>query len=177
MKKDNELIQNFQNGSQTAFNELVKKHMDTVYGFFLKFTNDPMEAEDLTQNVFIKLYKSLKKFRFEANFKTYLYRINFNTAYSFIQRNRWRGLLHLDEVPDPGERDNSIEKEWTKTDLWNCVSRLPKQQRLIVMMRISQELPYKYIGALLKISENTAKVNYHHGIQQLKKWLGNFNEF
>jgi len=176
MKKDYELIKSFQSGSQTAFNELATKHLDNVYQFFLKYTNNPMEAEDLTQDVFIKLYKSLKRFRFEAEFKTYLFRINLNTAHSFIQRNRWRSMLHLDEVPDSGEKDKNLETGWTKTDVWNSVSRLPKQQRMIVMMRISQELPYKNIGALLKISENSAKVNYHHGMKKLKKWLGDSNE-
>ena len=85
-------------------------------------------------------------------------------------------MLHIDEVPDPGEKDRNLETGWTKTDVWNSVSRLPKQQRMIVMMRISQELPYKNIGAILKISENSAKVNYHHGMKQLKKWLGDSNE-
>ena len=103
MKKDHELIRKFQNGSQSAFNELVTKHLDNVCGFFLKYTKNPMEAEDLSQDVFIKLYKSLKHFRFESEFKTYLFRINLNTAHSFVQRDRWKNLLHIDEVPESGE--------------------------------------------------------------------------
>ncbi len=71
MKNDNELIQQFQKGSKAAFDELVRKYLDEVYNFFIKITNDPMDAEDLAQDVFLKLYKSLKKFRFEASFKTY----------------------------------------------------------------------------------------------------------
>ena len=55
MKKDRELIQEFQNGDEEAFNELVRRYLDLVHGFFQKITNDEMEAEDLAQNVFIKL--------------------------------------------------------------------------------------------------------------------------
>ena len=177
MKKDHELIRKFQNGSQSAFNELVTKHLDGVYGFFLKYTKNPMEAEDLSQDVFIKLYKSLKHFRFESEFKTYLFRINLNTAHSFVQRDRWKNLLHIDEIPDPGEKDIHTENQWTKRDLWHHVFKLPKQQRMIIMMRLSQELPYKDIGPILGISENSAKVNYHHGINKLKKMLKADDEF
>ena len=58
MKKDRELIQDFQNGDEEAFNELVRRYLDLVHGFFQKLTNDEMEAEDLAQTVFIKLFKS-----------------------------------------------------------------------------------------------------------------------
>ena len=66
MKTDRELIEEFQRGSDAAFNELVRKYLDLVYGFFQKITSDKMEAEDLAQTVFIKLFKALKKFRFES---------------------------------------------------------------------------------------------------------------
>ena len=73
MKTDEELIKEFQDGSEEAFNDLVKRHINETYGFFIKFTADPVEAEDLAQDVFIKMYKALKKFRFQSKFKTYLY--------------------------------------------------------------------------------------------------------
>ena len=70
MKSDKELIKDFQGGNEDAFNILVKRHLPDTYGFFIKFTSDPVEAEDLAQDVFIKMYKALKKFRFESGFKT-----------------------------------------------------------------------------------------------------------
>ena len=74
MKTDRELIEEFQRGSDTAYNEIVRRYLDLVYRFFQKITPDKMEAEDLAQTVFIKLFKALKKFRFESEFNTYLYR-------------------------------------------------------------------------------------------------------
>ena len=74
MKKDNELIKEYQAGSIAAYDELVRRHLNDTYNFFLKLTTDPMDAEDLSQDVFLKLHKNLKRFRFEADFKTYLYR-------------------------------------------------------------------------------------------------------
>ena len=172
MKKDQELIQDFQNGNEEAFNELVRRYLDLVHGFFQKLTNDEMEAEDLAQTVFIKLFKSLKKFRFESEFNTYLYRVNANTANTYFKRNKWRNILHLDQMVEPSFDDNQQDREWKKEELWSAISRLPKKQRSVVMMRISEMLPFKDIGNILHMSEGTAKVNFHHGIKRIKVLLG-----
>ena len=173
MKTDRELIEEFQRGSDAAFNELVRRYLDLVYHFFQKITPDKMEAEDLAQTVFIKLFKALKKFRFESEFNTYLYRVNINTANTYFKRNKWRNMLHLDQVPDPGYVETSQERQWRKEEIWAAVSQLPKKQRLVVMMRISQALPFKDIGNILDMTEGSAKVNYHHGIKRVKLLLGN----
>ena len=173
MKTDRELIEEFQRGSDAAFNELVRKYLDLVYGFFQKITSDKMEAEDLAQTVFIKLFKALKKFRFESEFNTYLYRVNVNTANTYFKRNKWRNMLHLDQVPDTGYVETSREKEWRKEEVWAAVGRLPTKQRLVVMMRISQALPFKDIGNILDITEGSAKVNYNHCIKRVNLLLGN----
>jgi RNA polymerase sigma-70 factor (ECF subfamily) len=172
MKKDRELIQEFQNGDEEAFNELVRRYLDLVHGFFQKITDDEMEAEDLAQNVFIKLFKSLKRFRFESEFNTYLYRVNANTANTYFKRNKWRNILHLDQTDEPSYVDNQQDREWKKEELWNAISKLPKKQRLVVMMRISEMLPFKDIGNILHMSEGTAKVNFHHGVKRIKVLLG-----
>ena len=96
MQNDHELIKQFQEGNQSAYDELVRRHLQTTYQFFLKFTKDPMDAEDLAQDVFIKLFQSLHNFRFEAAFTSYLYRIQLNAANSFIRKARWKKYLHLD---------------------------------------------------------------------------------
>ena len=82
-------------------------------------------------------------------------------------------MLHLDQVPDTGYVETSREKEWRKEEVWAAVGRLPKKQRLVVMMRISQALPFKDIGNILDMTEGSAKVNYHHGIKRVKLLLGN----
>ena len=123
MLDDNELIQKFQNGDEKAFDQLVRNNLNNVFGFFMKVTRDEMSAEDLTQDVFMKLYKNLKNFRHDSNFSTYLYRINSNTVNSWITRNKWKNLLHLDQAPDKGEYDIKNEAEWTKEELWNEISK------------------------------------------------------
>jgi RNA polymerase sigma-70 factor (ECF subfamily) len=82
-------------------------------------------------------------------------------------------MLHLDQVPDPGYVDTSQDRQWRKEEVWAAVGQLPKKQRLVVMMRISQALSFKDIGNILDMTEGSAKVNYHHGIKRVKLLLGN----
>ena len=168
MKSDKELIKEFQGGNEEAFNQLVKRHLPDTYGFFIKFTSDTVEAEDLAQDVFIKMYKALKKFRFESEFKTYLFRANINMSNSHLRRNKWRNLLHLDQAPEPAYLDTSQEDEWRRKELWDAISKLPKKQRMVVSMRIAKEMPYKEIALAMGINVNSAKVSYHHAIKTLK---------
>ena len=171
MSNDHDLIRKFQNGDKNAFNEIVRKHLPNVIGFFINITQNEIVAEDLTQDVFYKLYKHLKKFRFESEFTTYLYRINVNTANNWITRNKWKNLLHLDQIPEPRDFDKKIDKEWKKEELWIAVKKLPKKQRTVVILRIVNKLSYKEISRVIQISENTAKVNFHYALQKLKKWI------
>ena len=173
MLDDNELIQKFQNGDEKAFDQLVRNNLNNVFGFFMKVTRDEMSAEDLTQDVFMKLYKNLKNFRHDSNFSTYLYRINSNTVNSWITRNKWKNLLHLDQAPDKGEYDIKNETEWSKEELWNEISKLPNKQRRVMILRITDSLSYSEISKITGMSEGTAKVNFHHGLKKLKEVLSN----
>jgi len=89
-------------------------------------------------------------------------------ANSFFRKKKWKNLLHLDEVPEQGYYDNSIDNKWKKEELWNAVAKLPSSQRKVLTLRIARELKYKEIAQILKISENSAKVNYHYAIKTLK---------
>ena len=173
MKNDHELIKLFQKGDQTAYDRLVRKYLYNTVGFFYTITGDKMVAEDLAQDVFFKLFKTLGNFRFKSAFSTYLYRINLNTANSWFTRSKWKNLLHLDQILNQQKNDTSIATEWLSKELWDAISNLPKKQRSVVVMRVAEELPYKEISTITGMSENTAKVNYHHALQTLKKVLNN----
>ncbi len=172
MKNDHQLIQEFQNGRRQAFDELVRRHLDSVYSFFFRLNADEMEAEDLAQDVFLQLYKHLPNFRFESAFTTYLYRVNTNVAISAFRKKRWRHLLHLDQVPEPTvPSDLPDGKLEYKDELWKAIQKLSKQQQRVVMLRTSQQLPFKDIASILDISESSAKVNYHHAVQNLRNLM------
>ena len=173
MRTDNELIKEFQEGKEAAFNELVDRYLSSTYGFFTKFTDSKEEAEDLAQDVFIKMYKALKKFRFESEFKTYLYRANINMSNTYLRRNKWKNMLHLDQISEPEYIDTTNEDKWKRKELWDAIARLPKIQRMVVTMRTAEILPYKEIAKIMNISENSAKVNYYHAVEALKIFFEN----
>ncbi|MEC7622380.1 MAG: sigma-70 family RNA polymerase sigma factor [Candidatus Neomarinimicrobiota bacterium] len=173
MRTDNELIKEFQEGKEAAFNELVDRYLSSTYGFFTKFTDSKEEAEDLAQDVFIKMYKALKKFRFESEFKTYLYRANINMSNTYLRRNKWKNMLHLDQISEPEYIDTTNEDKWKRKELWDAIARLPKIQRMVVTMRTAENLPYKEIAKIMNISENSAKVNYYHAVEALKIFFEN----
>ena len=173
MQNDHDLIKEYQNGNISAYDQLIKNHLSNTVGFFFNITGDRMVAEDLAQDVFFKLYTHLKKFRFESKFSTYLYRVKLNAANSWLKRNKWKNILHLDQAPDKGERDTELEQEWTRKELWDAVAKLPNKQRKVVIMRIAKEMPYKEISEVTGMTEGTAKVNFHHAVRSLKEWLNN----
>ena len=171
MRTDNELIKDFQEGNEEAFNDLVNRYLSSTYRFFRKFTDSSEEAEDLAQNIFIKMYKALKKFRFESEFKTYLYRANVNMSNTYLRRTKWKNMLHLDQAPEPSFIDDSVEDAWMKKELWDAIASLPKRQRKVITMRLTEKTPYKEIANILGVSENSAKVSYHHAVTFLKEKL------
>ena len=87
--------------------------------------------------------------------------------------NKWKNLLHLDQIINQQKKDTSVAKEWLNKELWDAISKLPKKQRSVVVMRVAKELSYKEISAITGMSENTAKVNFHHALQTLKEVLNN----
>ena len=89
------------------------------------------------------------------------------------KRNKWKNILHLDQAPDKGERDTELEQEWTRKELWDAVAKLPNKQRIVVIMRVAKEMPYKEIAKVTGMTEGTAKVNFHHAVRSLKEWLNN----
>ena len=169
MDEDHILIKEFNDGNIESFNKLLKKYLDSTYNFFLKITGDIMVSEDLTNEVFLILFKKLNKFRYEAKFSTYFYRIKLNKANSWIARDKWKKLLHLDQIKDPLISKLRIEKEYVKIELRRQINKLPKKQREIVFLRIYEQLSYKRIFELTGIKENSAKVNYFHALKTLKR--------
>ena len=82
-------------------------------------------------------------------------------------------MLHLDQISEPEYIDTTIEDKWKRKELWNAIARLPKIQRMVVTMRTTENLPYKEIAKIMNISENSAKVNYHHAVESLKIFFEN----
>lgn len=167
---DEQLVQRFQHGDNGAFDELVTRHYQDSYRFFFRMVGDRMEADDLCQDTYIRVHRGLKGFRLESSFSTWLYRISVNVVNSFFRKQKLRQALfrsvNSDDIPSPGEMG-----ETDIPGLWKAIGKLSKKQRDVVTLRIFQGLAFRDVGGVLNMSENSAKVNFHHAVKNLRKHL------
>ena len=170
--KDIDLVKRFQNGEEQAFDELVKKHYSTTHNLLIRLSGNRMDADDLCQETFIRVYRSLRKFKAQSQFSTWLYRIAVNVANSHFRKEKVRQLLSFGNDPETMAVDEPTEPRELDPEMWDAIHNLPQKQKMVLTLRIFQELPFKVVASILNISENSAKVNYHHAIQRLKESLG-----
>lgn len=180
--EDIDLINSFIKGNQNAFNLIVRKYQKKVYWIIRKMVLDHDDADDITQEVFLKLYRSLDDFRGESKFFTYLYRISINYSLNHINKNKkiisrkvdfenadLRSTdLKADEEIDSKERTKLLEK---------AIKSLPEQQRTVFNMRYYDNLSYEEISNILNKSTGGMKANYFHAIKKIEKCLRGNKKF
>ena len=170
--KDIDLVKRFQNGEEQAFDELVKKHYSTTHNLLIRLSGNSMDADDLCQETFIRVYRSLRKFKAKSQFSTWLYRIAVNVANTHHRKEKVRQLLSFGNDPETMAVDEPTEPRELDPEMWDAIHNLPQKQKMVLTLRIFQELSFKVVASILDMSENSAKVNYHHAIQGLKERLG-----
>ena len=169
----NELVRQAQEGSMEAVDELVRTYQAPIFNLAYRMVNQREEASDLTQEVFVKVYRAIRKFKGTARFSTWLYALAINTC-----RSRWRRLrrigffeaVSLDERVDPedgpGRRepadagdlpDQAMEKHETREIVGRAIATLPEEFREAMVMRDLQGLSYEEIAAATGCSEGTVK--------------------
>jgi RNA polymerase sigma-70 factor, ECF subfamily len=176
MIDDQKLIKQYQCGSESAFNELVNKHQGWVRNFIQSSTIQKQDAEDISQDIFVKVYFGLHKFRFESEFKTWLYRIIMNQMNNYYRKQKLISWFSFDitETTQP-EYNESNEEESRLKELIIIVKRLPKMQRNIITLRVYQDLPFKQIAEILSITENSAKVSFYKAKSNIKRGFNDSN--
>lgn len=171
---DLELIELFRQGDESAFNEVVRRYQERIYWVARRFVNDHDEADDIVQEVFIKAYDALKKFRSESGLYTWLYRIAVNMSLNTVRRHKIREFLQLDDLAEreesPDKRpDELLEESEHRSLVEQAVAELPERQRAVFVLRYYEELPYEEIAAILKTSVGGLKANYFHAIRKIEE--------
>lgn len=186
---ENELIRNAQAGDTEAFAQLARRFERRIYALALHYTRDPFEAEDLSQEVWLKAYKALDQFRNEASFYTWLRRITVNTFLNYRRgatvylNDASGGLLELDASEaneDPGGifdgRAPGLEDEYQQKVLVEKVMRalggLTPQQRLIFLLKHREGMTYEEIAKSIGCSTGTIKKALFRAVAKLREQLG-----
>lgn len=159
------------------FKETIVKYKERIFLVILKYIRNRDDAKDLTQEAFLRAYRSRESFRGEASIYTWIFRIAVNLALNFKERSRISDHFSLDDSPplysdsDPLETVKSRE---LSRSIDRAVKLLPERQRMTFVLRYYEELPFARIAENLGITEGAAKANYH---QALKKMRGNLQPF
>jgi RNA polymerase sigma-70 factor (ECF subfamily) len=172
-----ELIRRAAGGDRAAFRRLVERYRTVVYRMALQHAGNHHDAEDVAQEVFLKLYAALPKFREEAQFSSWLYRITMNAC---IDHGRRRTVVRSREdsgavVAEPSCGAPSPERRTYATEIERAVrleiGHLPPRQRLIFVMRHYQELKLTDIAGALGLQEGTVKRQLHAATRRLRQRL------
>lgn len=173
---DPELIRRFKAGDITGFNEIVRKYQQQVYWVIRKMVLDHDTADDITQEVFIKVHSALHDFREESNLFTWLYRIATNYSINHIKKVKVKNTVSVELVVEPIESkdkgaDEEIDEESKRKVLLEAIETLPAQQRAVFNMRYYDRLQYDEIAEILGKSTGGIKANYFHAVKKIGDYV------
>lgn len=175
---DKEIIDSFFDGNNSAFNIIVLKYQKRVYWTIRKMVVDHDDADDITQEVFIKLHSSLKDFRGESMLFTYLYKMAINYSLNHIKKNKNKMTRETpidneftDKYSDKSESDNEMEITRKNKLIADAILVLPDQQRAVFNMRFYDDMTYDEIAAVLNKSVGGLKANYFHAFKKIQAFL------
>lgn len=160
---------------EEAFNNLVKVYSERLYWHLRQFTGSHDDADDLLQDVFIKVWQVLPEFRGESSLFTWLYRIATNEAISWLRKKKVRSSLDFDSLenvvsPHP-EDDPWFDGDEIERELQKAVATLPGKQKQVFLLRYYDDLPYEQIAEILGSGVGSLKVLYHTAYTRVKKIL------
>ena len=176
---DHQLIQQAQAGKTAAFAELVNRHGQMVYNLALRTLNDPHEAEDIAQETFVRAWQSLKRFRGDARFSTWLYRITTNLCFNRLPHMK-RELKALDTEAASELTDQRLHGEGQllsielRNQLHTAIDNLPESYRLLIMLRHLQEMSYAEIAEITNMPLGTVKTGIFRARRLLHDTLKQF---
>jgi RNA polymerase sigma-70 factor (ECF subfamily) len=177
-------------GDESAFGFLIQKYRRPMVGFMFRFCHNPAAAEELAQEVFLRVYRSRTSYEPSAKFTTWLYRIATNLAVNHARDTRHErpeNTVRLDEqdeetgtTPDLADETPGAEARILKRErlaaIRSRVNALPERQRVAVIMHKYQEMDYREIATVLKLSESATKSLLFRAYETLREQLKEFVE-
>jgi len=184
---DTELVARTQAGDPDAFDELVIRYRQRLYGLIYHMTSNHEDTNDLLQDVFAKAYRSIKSFQGKSSFHTWVHAIGVNMTLNFVKKRNRRYTMSLDDV-DSGVLNDEEFLEMTsgrnprqeanlselQQRLNEAMQKLSHQHRAVVTMFDIQGMPHAEIAKILRTSEGTVRSRLFYAHRQLQNYLGEF---
>jgi len=188
MDSDIELMLKTKAGDDTAFSELMNRHYKGVLNFIYRFTNIKENSEDLTQEVFLRVYRSAASYRPEAKFTTWLYKIATNVSMTHVKKKN--ADISLDEMNEnTGEyedyeveiSDNVIYRKEMRNVIFSAMETLPEREKIAIMLCKYEGLSYEETAGVLECTVGAVKAYVHRGrmklVNKLKPYLTEEGEY
>jgi RNA polymerase sigma-70 factor, ECF subfamily len=191
---DEVLMVRFQAGDRTSFASLVRRHKTALYNFIMRLVRSPSAAEDLVQDVFVKVVHSAADFKHESKFSTWAYTIARNICIDHLRKMALRqhpsldqargdspnGPTLLDRTGDTHPRA-AVERSAIGAQLGariaHCVEELPEEQREVFLLREIGNLPFKDIAGITGVPENTVKSRMRYALERLQEGLSEYEDY
>ncbi len=178
-----ELIQQLRDGDEQAFKFLVETYQDMVFNTALGIVQNVEDAEDVAQEVFIKVFRSIDTFKGESKLSTWIYRITTSCAldlvrgkkskkrFAFLQRLFGDGNEPLHEVPDFYHPGVAMDQKENAARLFKAINKLPESQKIAFTLHKLESLSYQEIGEVMQTSVSAVESLMHRAKQNLRKML------
>jgi len=177
--EEEELVQLLQNPKRKdeAFGILLKEYKVRLYWHIRNFVKVHEDADDVLQNVFIKVYRNIHKFKGESKLYSWMYRIASNESITFLNKKAKKLNISNEEIKDyildNLQSDVYFEGDEIQLKLQKAIARLPEKQQLVFNMKYFQDLKYKEMSIILETSVGALKSNYHHAVKKIEVYLKN----
>ncbi len=184
---DADLVERARHGDTRAFDALILKYGDRLYGLIYNMTSHKEDTHDLLQDVFSKAYHSLPRFKGRSSFYTWIYQIAVNMTLNFLKKKKRRAGLSLNDMDSSVQNDPALvdlaheanpEKQSNLNELQKrlneAMQRLSESHRTVVTLFDIQGVPHGEIAAILKVSEGTVRSRLHYAHQHLQSFLQDF---
>ena len=173
---DTEIINRVLHGEQSLFAQLVDRYRNFVFTLVLRFTDNREDAEELTQDIFVKAYRSLADFRGASKFSTWLYTIVHNSCISFLRKKKMNttsidqaGILIQLENRESGFKANTIEQKSKHGMVNEAIRLLNPDDSQVITLFYKAEQSLEEIGKIMGLEPNTVKVKLHRARRRLKE--------
>src|SRR6478609_1343911 len=178
--QDSELLIQFRNPGtrEKAFTAIIKKYQEKLYWHIRRMLVDHEDTNDVLQNVFIRVWNGLDNFREDAQLYTWLYRIATNESLTFIEQQKKKAAISLDEVESSISNKVKADKHFDPNKLeWKlqvAIQQLPEKQKVVFNLRYYEEMPYQEMSRILDTTEGALKASYHHAAKKIEEFIKNY---
>jgi RNA polymerase sigma factor RpoE len=185
--EDRELVRKAQAGDMDAYDQLVRKYQERIYGTIYHMTSNHEDAHDLAQETFVKAYSALKNFKGDSGFFTWVYRIAVNKTINFLKTRKNRSFLSLNDLDQNVEHDQELVElvsEQTprraagltelQEKLNEAMQKLSEDHRMVVTLHDVQGLSHEEIGKIMDCNTGTVRSRLFYARQQLQAYLSDY---